>query len=105
MWLCSAAGVDEDGRNGSARWDGRGMVAGNSRKSEICRGEEIRGEERLSDGGRWVKLLEVGFRTGRTGEGGRSMVMRKFGEEEGRRSWRGNGWMARQLPGGLPEGE
>ena len=65
VWLCSAAGVDEDGRNGSARTDGRGMVAGNSGRSEICRGDEIRGEERLSDGGRWVKLLVVGFRPGR----------------------------------------
>ena len=65
VWLCLAVGVDEDGRNGSTRTDGRGMVAGNSGRSEICRGDEIRGEERLSDGGRWVKLLVVGFRPGR----------------------------------------
>ena len=30
-----------------------------------------------------MKFLEVGFRTGRTGEGERSMVVRKFGKRKG----------------------
>ena len=35
--------------------------SGEFREIGICRGDGIRGGERLSDEGRWVKLREVGF--------------------------------------------
>ena len=48
----------------------------------------------------------TGGMTGIESGEGRSVGDREeIWEEEGRRSWRGNGWMARQLRGGLPKGE
>ena len=88
MWLCSAAGVDEDGRNGkidggrqreegTARLDGGGVVAGRKPGGETGQwqrglpeeGEEDRGAIRKREDGREWGKLEEGKRNAGAGGG------------------------------------
>ena len=51
------------------------------------------------------EMVVMGMEMQGWGEGRSVGDREEIWEEEGRRSWRGNGWMAWQLRGGLPEGE